>query len=112
MMNYLSGVWTKPFVLHQYTSILQNSPDFVYDDLHLDQQPAVPSTYGESKRAIEPHIKSWIFKWLDNTTSKCPASVWSQTVSLIRLPKSGPRMDLTIKQRICESFTVKCYTIL
>lgn len=62
--------WTKPFVLHQYTSILQNSPDFVDDDLHLDQQPAVPSTccdvtfnsvvgeVGESKRAIGPHIKS------------------------------------------------------
>lgn len=45
--SYNAVLVHKPLHLHQYASIAQNSPDFVDDDLDLDQQPAVPSLNGD-----------------------------------------------------------------
>lgn len=70
MDEHLGVFGSIPFLLHQDDSILKNSADFVDDDLHLYQQPAVPSLYGdvtfhpvvgeacESEGAIGPHIKT------------------------------------------------------
>lgn len=80
----------KPFPLHLDASILQNGPDFVDDNLDLDQQPVVTSPCGditfhpvvgevsEGEWAVGPHIEHWIIEGLDDTAAKCPASVWSQ----------------------------------
>lgn len=62
------GFRDKPIPLHCDVSILHNSPDFVDDDLDLDQQPAVTSPRGdvtfdsvvgeagEGERAVRFHI--------------------------------------------------------
>lgn len=49
MIIFNSGleIWPRPFPLHHDASVLQNSPDFVDDYLHLDQQPAVTSPCGD-----------------------------------------------------------------
>lgn len=81
-------VRAKPFLLHQDASIRQNSPDFVDNDLDLDQQPAVVppcgdvtlhpvvGEAGESERAVGAHVETWTIERLDNPAAKCPASVW------------------------------------
>lgn len=83
------GVGLKPFLLHQDASILQNSPDFVDDDLDVDQQPAVTSQCGdvtfhpivgeagEGERAAGPHVEAWTVERLNDPAAKSPASVWS-----------------------------------
>lgn len=58
----------RPRLLHQDTSILQYCSDFIDDNLHLDQQTAVPSPHcdvtfdpvvgeaGEGERAVGSYI--------------------------------------------------------
>lgn len=83
-------VGPEPFLLHQDVSVLHNSPDFVDNDLDLDQQPVVTSPYGditfhpvvgeacEGERAVGPDVVTWTVERLDDSTAKRPASVWSQ----------------------------------
>lgn len=94
VLSQWSSIWHLPCLLHQDAPILQNSADFVDDDLDLVQQPAVASSYGdvtfdpvvseagEGERAVGQHIETQTAERLENTTAERPASVWSQVSEL------------------------------
>lgn len=88
-------IWPRPFPLHHNASILQNSPDFVDNYLHLDQQPTVTSLCGdvtlhpvvgeagEGKRTGWPHVETWTVEWLNDPAAKRPANIWPVAVILL-----------------------------
>lgn len=90
--NETVSVWVRsePFLLHHNAPSLHNSPDFVDDDLDLDQQPVVTSPCGditfhpvvgeagEREWAVWPDVETWTVERLDDSAAKCPASVWTQ----------------------------------
>lgn len=89
LQHHLTGLQrlSRPCPLHQDAAVLQNSPDFVDDYLHADQQAAVVSPGGdvtlhpvlgepgEGERAVRSHVEAGTIKGLDDPATKSPASV-------------------------------------
>lgn len=79
-----------PSALHQDAPVLQNCPDFVDDDLDVDQQAAVApprgdvtlhpvvGESGEGEWAVRPHVEAGTIKGLDDPTAKGAAGVWTK----------------------------------
>lgn len=78
----------QPRLLYYDASILQDGSDFVDDDLHLDQQPALPSLHGdatfnpivrevgEGERAVGSHIETWTLVGLDDPAAVGHTQIW------------------------------------
>lgn len=77
----------QPSPFHQDAPVLQNSPDFVDDYLHADQEATVVSAYGdvtlhpvlgesgEGELAVRSHIEARAIKGLDDPAAKGLARV-------------------------------------